>query len=56
VRQDWKDTALGSAAVHFDVAKDTAEGFGPLKSVLGIISAIYKNYEVRLGPSFKILS
>ena len=52
VRQDQKDTAVGSVTVHFDAA----EGFGRLKSALSIISAIYKNYEVRSDPSFKILS
>ena len=32
----------------FDVALGAAEAFSPLKAVLGVISAIYKNYEVRL--------
>ena len=45
-----KDTALGVLGIAFDVAVGASEAFTPLKAVLGVISAIYKNHEVRLPP------
>ena len=32
-----------------------AEAFGPLRTILGDMSAIYKNHEVRLRPPTRIL-
>ena len=50
VEGDWKDPVLGGAAILFEVAKACSEAFVPLKAVLGAISVIYQNYEVRLQP------
>ena len=41
---------LGGAAIPVDAAREAPEGFGPLKTVLGAISAVYTNYEVRSRP------
>jgi len=41
---------LRAAPILLDVAEENAHGFGPLKAILGAISAIYVNYEVRLRP------
>jgi len=56
------DTVLRTAAVAVDVTKDPvdvvkepADGFSPLKAVLGDISAVYTNHKVRLQPPLKIL-
>ena len=40
------NTALGGAAITLDVARGTAEAFGPLKAILAVISAAYSHYEV----------
>ena len=48
VKGDWKGPVLGGAAILFDIAKAGAETFVPLKAVLGAISIVYQNYEVRL--------
>ena len=45
-----KDTALGALGIAFDIAVGASEAFTPLKAVLGVISAIYKNHQVRLRP------
>lgn len=50
MKQEWKDTALGGAAILFGVAKAGAEAFGPLKAVLCSLSVIYENFEVRSQP------
>ncbi len=42
-------------AIALDVASEAGEAFGPLKAVLGMISTIYENYEVRIPPSLEIL-
>ena len=44
----FKDTALGAVGILAGVTLEAADAFGPLKAVLGAISAIYRNYEVRL--------
>ena len=43
-----KETLLGGATIHINVAEQIAEGFGPLKVVLGSIPAVYANSKVRL--------
>ena len=40
-------TVLGTAVMTLDVASEAAEAFGPLKAALGVISAVYTQYEVR---------
>jgi hypothetical protein len=46
-RRDWKVRAVGGAVITLDIAKGVAEAFGPLKAVLGTISAVYNQYKVR---------
>ena len=41
---------LGAAAIALDIASEAAEAFGPLKAVLGVISAVYAQYEVCSQP------
>ena len=41
---------LGGVATPIDATRDAMDGFGPLKAVLGDISAVYDNYEVRSRP------
>lgn len=48
-------TAIGGATIALDIASEAAESFGPLKAVLGVITAIYTNYEVRLKPPARTL-
>jgi len=50
VSEDWKGPVLGGATILFDITKACAETFVPLKAVLGAISVVYQNYEVRLQP------
>jgi len=42
------NTALGVGGILADVAMEASDAFGPLKATLGVISAIYESYEVRL--------
>jgi len=46
---------LDDALAPADAAKEAAGGFGPLKTVLGAISAVYADPQVRLLPLFKTL-
>jgi len=48
MRRGWIDTALGVGGILSDVAIEAADAFGPLKATLGVISAVYANYEARL--------
>jgi len=43
--RDWKDRAIGGAALVFDVAKAAAEAFGPLKAALEAASTVYDQYK-----------
>ena len=45
-----KSTVLGASVARVDVQKEAAHGFGPLKDVLGTISAVYTDHEVRSRP------
>ena len=55
--RDWKGIAHGGATITLPDAKlGTAEAFDSLKAVLGVISAIYKTYEVRPRPPLKPFS
>ena len=45
------DSILGVGGILSDVAMGASDTFGPLKAILGTISAIYTNYKVRLQPS-----
>ena len=48
VKRGWINTALGVGGILSDVAIEASDAFGPLKATLGVISAIYESYEVRL--------
>jgi len=46
---------FGGTAILVDTVKDAIDGFGPLKNVLGAISSVYANCEVRSRPLLEIL-
>ena len=53
-RPDWKSTASSSAKLVLRVVRDSADAFGPLKSVAGGLCSILENCEVRYLPSYVI--
>ena len=46
-RPDWKSTASSSAKLVLRAVRDSADAFGPLKSVAGGLCFILENCEVR---------
>ena len=50
-RPDWKSTASSSAKLVLRAVRDSADAFGPLKSVAGGLCFILENCEVRCFPS-----
>ena len=46
-RTDWKSTASSSAKLVLRAVRDSADAFGPLKSVAGGLCFILENCEVR---------
>ena len=50
----WKSTASASAKLLLRGVRDTADAFGPLKSVAGGLCFILENYEVRHPPSYAV--
>ena len=50
-KSDWKPTASAAAKLLLRGVRDTADAFGPLKSVAGGLCFILENCEVRLLPS-----
>ena len=50
-RLDWKSTASSSAKLVLRAVIDSADAFGPLKSVAGGLCFILENCEVRCLPS-----
>ena len=50
-RLDWKSTASSSAKLVLRAVRDSADAFGPLKSVAGGLCFILENCEVRYLPS-----
>ena len=46
-RPDWKSTASSSAKLLLRAVRDSADAFGPLKSVAGGLCFILENCEVR---------
>ena len=50
-RPDWKATASSSAKLVLRAVRDSADAFGPLKSVAGGLCFILENCEVRYLPS-----
>ena len=50
-RPDWKSTASSSAKLVLRAVRDSADAFGPLKSVAGGLCFILENCEVRCLPS-----
>ena len=47
-KPSWKHTALATAKLLLRGVRDSADAFGPLKSVAGGLCFILENYEVRL--------
>ena len=50
-RPGWKSTASSSAKLVLRAVRDSADAFGPLKSVAGGLCFILENCEVRCFPS-----
>ena len=50
-RPGWKSTASSSAKLVLRAVRDSADAFGPLKSVAGGLCFILENCEVRCLPS-----
>ena len=50
-RPGWKSTASSSAKLVLRGVRDSADAFGPLKSVAGGLCFILENYEVQYLPS-----
>ena len=49
-KSGWKPTASSSAKLLLRWVRDSADAFGPLKSVAGSLCFILENCEVRLPP------
>ena len=49
-KSSWRSTAVAAAKLLLRGVRDTADAFGPLKSVAGGLCFILENYEVRLVP------
>ena len=49
-KSDWKSTASASAKLVLRGVRDSADAFGPLKSVAGGLCFILDNCEVRFPP------
>ena len=49
-RSDWKSTVSASAQLTLRGVRDSADAFGPLKSIAGGLCFILENCEVRLPP------
>ena len=54
-KSDWKSTASDSAKLLLRGVRDSADIFGPLKSIAGGLCFILENYEVRFPPSHAVL-
>ena len=48
-KSDWKSTAFATAKLLLRGVRDSADTFGPLKSVVGGLCFILENCEVRLS-------
>ena len=53
-RPGWKSTVSSSAKLVLRAVRDSADAFGPLKSVAGGLCFILENCEVRWLPSYAI--
>ena len=53
-RPNWGSTASSSAKLVLRAVRDSADAFGPLKSVAGSLCFILDNYEVLYLPSLVI--
>ena len=53
-RPGWKSTASSSAKLILRGVRDSADAFGPLKSVAGGLCFILENYEVRYLSSLAV--
>ena len=50
-KSDWKSTAYAATKLAINLAKESADAFPPLKSVVGGLSAVLDHCEVRFIPS-----
>ena len=53
-KSTWGSTALATAKLLLRGVRDSADAFGPLKSVAGGLCFILENHEVRLSPKYTI--
>ena len=49
-KSDWRSTAVAAAKLLLRGVRDSADAFGPLRSVAGGLCFVLENYEVRLAP------
>ena len=49
-QSNWRSTAVAAAKLLLRGVRDSADAFGPLRSVAGGLCFILENYEVRLAP------
>ena len=49
-KSDWRSTAVAAAKLLLRGVRDSADAFGPLKSVAGGLCFVLDNYEVRPAP------
>ena len=49
-KSNWRSTAIAAAKLLLRGVRDSADAFGPLKSVAGGLCFVLDNYEVRLAP------
>ena len=54
-KSDLKGTVLGGAGILGDLTQEATDVFGPLKTVLAVVSIAYENYQVRLRLLVRIL-
>ncbi|KAF9777553.1 hypothetical protein BJ322DRAFT_1096259 [Thelephora terrestris] len=52
--QDRGNTAFGAPVVHATIKEEAVSGFGPLRSLLGAISAAYANREEAIAVENKV--
>ena len=53
-KSNWKSTASATAKLVLRGVRDSADAFGPLKSVAGGLCFILDNCEVRSSPAYTI--
>ena len=54
-KSNWKSTVSASAKLLLRAVSDSADAFGPLKSVAGGLCFVLENYEVLLSSHLRYL-